>query len=70
MRSNSKSTRPDISRPVIPNKSPTNDTPQIGMISLGCPKALVDSEQLLSKLKNKGYQKIWSGVFSHIFKRT
>ena len=56
MRSNSKSTRPDISRPVIPNKSPTNDTPQIGMISLGCPKALVDSEQLLSKLKNKGYQ--------------
>ncbi len=56
MSTNSKSTRPDISRPVIPNKNPKNDTPQIGMISLGCPKALVDSEQLLSKLKNKGYQ--------------
>lgn len=29
--------------------------PQIGFISLGCPKALVDSEQILSRLRMEGY---------------
>ena len=29
--------------------------PQIGFISLGCPKALVDSERILSKLRAEGY---------------
>lgn len=27
----------------------------IGILSLGCPRNLVDSEQLLSRLKEKGY---------------
>ena len=27
----------------------------IGLISLGCPKALVDSERILTRLKNEGY---------------
>ncbi len=30
-------------------------TPKIGFVSLGCPKALVDSEHLLSRLKAEGY---------------
>lgn len=29
--------------------------PQVGFISLGCPKALVDSEQILSRLRVEGY---------------
>jgi len=31
-------------------------TPKIGFISLGCPKALVDSERILSKLRSEGYE--------------
>lgn len=27
----------------------------IGMVSLGCPKALVDSEQILTRLRAEGY---------------
>lgn len=30
--------------------------PRVGFISLGCPKALVDSEQILTKLRSEGYQ--------------
>jgi ribosomal protein S12 methylthiotransferase len=30
-------------------------TPTIGFISLGCPKALVDSEQILTRLRAEGY---------------
>jgi ribosomal protein S12 methylthiotransferase len=30
-------------------------TPHIGFISLGCPKALVDSERILTKLRTEGY---------------
>ena len=30
-------------------------TPKIGFVSLGCPKALVDSERILSRLKAEGY---------------
>jgi len=30
--------------------------PRIGFISLGCPKALVDSEQILTRLRAEGYQ--------------
>ncbi|OYX30457.1 MAG: ribosomal protein S12 methylthiotransferase [Caulobacterales bacterium 32-69-10] len=29
---------------------------KIGMVSLGCPKALVDSERILTRLKGEGYQ--------------
>lgn len=29
--------------------------PQIGWVSLGCPKALVDSERILTQLKHEGY---------------
>jgi len=30
--------------------------PKIGMVSLGCPKALVDSERILTRLKGEGYE--------------
>lgn len=33
-----------------------NKSPAIGMISLGCPKALVDSERIITQLRNEGYQ--------------
>ena len=29
--------------------------PRVGMVSLGCPKALVDSERILTKLRANGY---------------
>src|SRR6186997_3612712 len=32
------------------------DAPRVGMVSLGCPKALVDSERILTKLRSDGYQ--------------
>ena len=30
-------------------------TPNVGFISLGCPKALVDSEQIITQLRAEGY---------------
>jgi ribosomal protein S12 methylthiotransferase len=33
----------------------SSSAPQVGFISLGCPKALVDSEQILSRLRVEGY---------------
>ncbi len=30
--------------------------PRVGIVSLGCPKALVDSERILTRLKAEGYQ--------------
>ncbi|XZG71748.1 30S ribosomal protein S12 methylthiotransferase RimO [Chitinibacteraceae bacterium HSL-7] len=32
-----------------------NKIPRIGMVSLGCPKALVDSEQIITQLRAEGY---------------
>lgn len=32
-----------------------NQEPKIGFVSLGCPKALVDSEQILTQLRAEGY---------------
>ncbi len=32
------------------------EAPKVGMVSLGCPKALVDSERILTKLRSEGYQ--------------
>lgn len=34
---------------------PFMKTPRIGFVSLGCPKALVDSERILTKLRAEGY---------------
>ncbi len=32
------------------------DAPAVGLVTLGCPKALVDSEQIISGLKSRGYR--------------
>jgi ribosomal protein S12 methylthiotransferase len=34
----------------------TKPVPTIGLVSLGCPKALVDSERILTQLRAEGYQ--------------
>src|ERR1700722_17266956 len=31
-------------------------SPKVGFVSLGCPKALVDSEQILTQLRAEGYE--------------
>ena len=37
--------------------APSNErAPAVGFVSLGCPKALVDSERLITELKARGYQ--------------
>jgi ribosomal protein S12 methylthiotransferase len=33
----------------------SENPPQIGFVSLGCPKNLVDSERILSRLRAEGY---------------
>ncbi|HEX5045723.1 MAG TPA: 30S ribosomal protein S12 methylthiotransferase RimO [Gammaproteobacteria bacterium] len=35
---------------------PKTTAPKIGFVSLGCPKALVDSERILSQLRAEGYE--------------
>lgn len=35
---------------------PQNASKKIGMVSLGCPKALVDSERILTRLRAEGYE--------------
>jgi len=35
--------------------SSSSDTHKVGFVSLGCPKALVDSERILTQLKGEGY---------------
>jgi ribosomal protein S12 methylthiotransferase len=33
----------------------TAPAPKVGFVSLGCPKALVDSERIITKLRSEGY---------------
>lgn len=54
------STNPPNLRPDLAPKPAMRDTtrpgqPTIGMVSLGCPKALVDSERILTRLRAEGY---------------
>jgi ribosomal protein S12 methylthiotransferase len=35
---------------------PSEPAPKIGIVSLGCPKATVDSERIVTRLKSEGYQ--------------
>lgn len=41
---------------VLSPKTPVNPAPKVGFISLGCPKALTDSELILTQLSAEGYQ--------------
>ncbi|MDO5641904.1 MAG: 30S ribosomal protein S12 methylthiotransferase RimO [Paracoccus sp. (in: a-proteobacteria)] len=47
--------RPDLARATIPADPRREGQPTIGMVSLGCPKALVDSERILTRLRAEGY---------------
>jgi ribosomal protein S12 methylthiotransferase len=38
-----------------PMATKIQEAPKVGMVSLGCPKALVDSERILTKLRADGY---------------
>ena len=59
MTQNPPSFRPDLARSLVPDtrRARTDGTrqPTIGMVSLGCPKALVDSERILTRLRAEGY---------------
>ncbi|CUH79167.1 30S ribosomal protein S12 methylthiotransferase RimO [Tropicibacter naphthalenivorans] len=46
--------RPDLARARI-NETRRDGQPTVGMVSLGCPKALVDSERILTRLRAEGY---------------
>ncbi|NND18670.1 MAG: 30S ribosomal protein S12 methylthiotransferase RimO, partial [Silicimonas sp.] len=46
--------RPDLARAQVPETRRPGQ-PTIGMVSLGCPKALVDSERILTRLRAEGY---------------
>ena len=47
--------RPDLAPKMQINSTSRKGQPQIGMVSLGCPKALVDSERILTRLRAEGY---------------
>ena len=63
-------TSPDMARPSTQSASKTvrsaaapkvrraaaKTAPKVGLVSLGCPKALVDSERIITKLRAQGYE--------------
>ncbi|MDB2530675.1 30S ribosomal protein S12 methylthiotransferase RimO, partial [Paracoccaceae bacterium] len=51
---NPSSLRPDLASAKL-QKNLRDGQPTIGMVSLGCPKALVDSERILTRLRAEGY---------------
>jgi ribosomal protein S12 methylthiotransferase len=46
---------PASSDPATALRAP-KPAPKVGFVSLGCPKALVDSERIITKLRSEGYQ--------------
>lgn len=61
MSTNPPNLRPDLApKPAFDSDkrdaTPRRGQPTIGMVSLGCPKALVDSERILTRLRAEGYQ--------------
>lgn len=55
MSSNPPDLRPDLAPKILSPDTRRQGQPSIGMVSLGCPKALVDSERILSRLRAEGY---------------
>ena len=55
MTQNPPSLRPDIAPRPRMETTRRPGQPGIGMVSLGCPKALVDSERILTRLRAEGY---------------
>jgi len=55
MTANPPSLRPDLAPAPRLDGQAREGQPKIGMVSLGCPKALVDSERILTRLRAEGY---------------
>ncbi|MEL7099919.1 MAG: 30S ribosomal protein S12 methylthiotransferase RimO [Pseudomonadota bacterium] len=55
MSTNPPELRPDLAPRARTADAPRSGQPTIGMVSLGCPKALVDSERILTRLRAEGY---------------
>jgi ribosomal protein S12 methylthiotransferase len=55
MTQNPPNLRPDLAPRALLRDTPRAGQPTIGMVSLGCPKALVDSERILTRLRAEGY---------------
>ncbi|MCB2136461.1 MAG: radical SAM protein, partial [Rhodobacteraceae bacterium] len=55
MTQNPPNLRPDLAPKPIFDAAARPGQPKIGMVSLGCPKALVDSERILTRLRAEGY---------------
>ncbi len=55
MSTNPPNLRPDLAPKARVTDTPRTGQPTIGMVSLGCPKALVDSERILTRLRAEGY---------------
>src|SRR6516225_42901 len=51
---NASTRRPDAA-PMRTRPAATTKMPRVGFVSLGCPKALVDSEQIVTQLRAEGY---------------
>ncbi len=55
MSQNPPNLRPDLAPKPVFDTPRREGQPTIGMVSLGCPKALVDSERILTRLRAEGY---------------
>ena len=55
MAQNPPNIRPDLAPKARLSEPSRSGQPRIGMVSLGCPKALVDSERILTRLRAEGY---------------
>jgi ribosomal protein S12 methylthiotransferase len=51
-----KTARPAGPRRASARRAAPERAPRVGLVSLGCPKALVDSERIITKLRSEGYQ--------------
>ena len=47
---------PDPANPPKSVNTVKRRSPKVGFVSLGCPKALVDSERILTRLRAEGYE--------------
>src|SRR6201988_3799233 len=47
---------PAPKRSAKPRRAASKRPPRVGFVSLGCPKALVDSERIITKLRAEGYE--------------
>ena len=50
-----KNSSPKARRSAAPGGTKVARAPKVGFVSLGCPKALVDSERIITKLRSEGY---------------